>query len=353
MKKIFFSLLSVLMIAAMASCSSSKEQDNSLQKVRLATVENITKEKHASYPGRTQASESSDVAFRVSGTIASIPVKVGDKVNAGQVVAMMDDRDYKVQLKATEAEYQSTKAECERIIALYKDNGTSENNYDKARYGLEQITAKYEHAKDQVTDCKLRAPYSGYVQSVLHDSHETVSAGMPIISLFASNGVEIKIFLPVSEYQNQDKFDKFTASFDVMEGQTFDLKVKSIAKKANVNQLYEMTLLLEGDHSQITPGMTAMVDISYKPEENMPVAVPSNAVLAENGNSFVFIFGNDGILKKTPVTINEIHSDGRAVISGSVKAGDKVVASGVHHVSDGEQVEANPEASSTNVGGLL
>ena len=47
----------------------------------------------------------------------------------------LDPTDYQVQLDATEAEYQQIKAEAERVMALYKDNGTTPNANDKAVYG--------------------------------------------------------------------------------------------------------------------------------------------------------------------------------------------------------------------------
>lgn len=59
------------------------------------------------------------------------------------MLAELDPTDYQVQLDATEAEYRQIKAEAERVIALYQENGTTPNTYDKAVYGLKQITSKY------------------------------------------------------------------------------------------------------------------------------------------------------------------------------------------------------------------
>lgn len=355
-KSFVVSMISTVLLAGcmLCSCSKGQKNENKVPQVRLAYAEMSVGEQMNTYPGRTQASETSNASFRVSGTLASVPVKVGDHVRQGQVIARMDSRDYEVQLAAVTAEYESIKAECERIIALYGENGTSQNNYDKARYGLEQITMKYQHAKDQVEDCVLRAPFDGYVQAVLHESHETVSAGMPVVSLFASKGVEVVIYIPAVEYMHSADFSRFHASFDVMKDKLYNLRLLTIGQKANANQLYEMRLLLEDADKQITPGMTAMVDILYKEEGNIPVEIPSSSLFSENDQSFVFVYDADSqCIRKTEVRVSVIESNGKVKVIKGLEAGQRVVSAGVHHLTDGQQVEPAASISKTNVGGLL
>lgn len=347
----------------LCGCSEKQSQSNALPKVRLATAQISTSYKQNSYPGRTFAEESAAVAFKVSGTIASIPVKVGDKVRKGQVIARMDPKDYNIQLTATKAEYASVKSECERIIALYNDGGTSELAYDKARYGLEQITQKLQHAQDQVNDCVIYAPFDGYIQSIISDEHEVVSAGMPVVSVFGSKNVEVAINVPASEYLRSKDFKSFVCSFSALDGKQFTAHLKSVGQKANANQLYEVRLTLEGDLSLVTPGMTALVDIYYGGNGEVPMEVPANAVFADSeGKSYVYVYneqgtGEDGkpqgVLKKTPVRVTVVETNGNVHVLKGLSAGQKVVASGVHHLLDGQQVQPNPETRSTNVGGLL
>lgn len=78
-------------------------------------------------------------------------------------------------------------------MALYKENVTTPDANDKAVYGLRQITAKYNHAKDQLEYTRLYAPFSGYVQKRLFDSHETVAAGMPVVSVISEGTPEVEV----------------------------------------------------------------------------------------------------------------------------------------------------------------
>ena len=90
------------------------------------------------YPGKVKAAEDANLSFRVSGTIRKIYVKDGTRVRKGQLLADLDPTDYQIQLDATEAEYLQVKSEAERVMALYKDGGTTPAANDKAEYGLKQ-----------------------------------------------------------------------------------------------------------------------------------------------------------------------------------------------------------------------
>ncbi|MBO6012580.1 MAG: efflux RND transporter periplasmic adaptor subunit [Bacteroidales bacterium] len=356
-------LLAMVSALILSACRTQEKETAGPSLVRLCSVQSVQEAEHASYPGRTRASQTSNVAFRVSGTLADVKVKEGDFVREGQILALLDDRDYKVQLSAVEAEYQQTKADCERIIGLYRDGSTTAQNYDKARYGLEQITAKYQHARDQLADCRLKAPFTGYIQNIIHESHETVSAGLPVLSMFCSDGIEIAINLPAVEYLRSNDFESFTVSFDVLPGQQFPLRLLSLSQRANANQLFEARFLLErrsentGILQKIMPGMTAIVDIRYKENGAAPVKVPAGSVLYEKEQTYVFVYkpaGEQvGTIHQTPVTVKSLCSDGSVLIRQGLTDGQQIVESGVHHLENGQTVRPNPAPSKSNVGGLL
>lgn len=346
-------LVSIISFAAlMAACGNKEKPEVTEPLVRLTAVEAVNSLPTTSYPGKTRAGETSSVAFRVSGTLESVPVREGQHVSRGQVLARMDDRDYRVQLQATEAEYAQIKAQAERVIALYEDEGTSRNNYDKARYGLEQISQKLQHHRDQLNDCVLTAPFDGYVEKVFRDAHETVAAGMPVVSVFTSGNKEIVIHIPNSEYQRRNRFEKFTASFAAIKDHFYDLTLVNISHSANVNQLYEAHFRMDGDHSEITPGMTAMVTISYRAEGGAELQLPASSIVHDTQGPAVFVYRN-GLIHRTPVELTFIHGSGMAEIRGNIQPGDQVVLSGASHLTDGQKVRVVPQPSETNVGGLL
>lgn len=335
------------------SCGTGKTNGTETANVRLADVVEAGESAVQEFPGRVKASEEVNMAFKVGGTLKNILVEEGGRVRVGQLVAELDPRDYQVQMDAVNAEYQSVKSEAERVIALYADSACTAYEYDKARYGLEQMAAKFDNACNQLADTKIYAPFSGVVQKRYYDTGTVVAAGMPVVSVVSDGNVELEINFPASVYVHRDSLESFYATFDFIPGRKIPLRLISIAPKANANQLYAVRLAISGDVSPMpSPGMNAMVGVRMKGASEGKMEIPSSAVFAKDGTSHVWVYDGAAV-RLRDVEVERLHTDGMAVISAGLSAGEQVVASGVHKLSDGQKVKPLAGKSETNVGDLL
>ncbi|MBP5196498.1 MAG: efflux RND transporter periplasmic adaptor subunit [Bacteroidaceae bacterium] len=337
------------------SCGEKKTSEDSVATVRLDTVQVANADAMLQFPGRVVSSKDANLSFKTSGTIARIYVDEGSRVQTGQLLAEMDAKDYKVQLSATEAEYARVKAEAERVIALYKEGAATASDYDKARFGLQQMEAKLKNHHDQVAYCKLYAPFSGAIQRRLFFEGENVSAGMPVLMLVSLSKPEIEINLPATTYMRRSAFTGYSAQFDVLPGEVVPLKFLNVAPKANANQLYTMRLTIEGDAKGVAPGMSAWVSIMSKNgSEASEVRVPTTAIVEDKGESHVYLYDSKSqTVRRSQVKMIRLHTDGTAVVSGSLLPGNIVVSTGVNHIKSGDKVTPLPPISETNIGGLL
>lgn len=362
MKQSYF-LLASFSLLFLFSCNDGKRETPGGKTVKIDTVTYAGAQTYLQYPGKVKAAQDISLAFRVSGTIQKIYVEDGAPVRGGQLLAELDPTDYQVQLDATEAEYRQVKAEAERVMALYKDNGTTPSANDKAVYGLQQITAKYQHHKDQLGYTRLYAPFNGYVQKRLFEAHETVGAGMPVLSMISGGVPEVEINLPAVEYIHRDRFSRYHCTFDIYPEKVYPLKPISITPKANANQLYTMRLQLADDgHTRTgdkrplpSPGMNTMVTIYYEQDDSHALSVPQSAVLQKDDTAQVFVYNAaDNKVRSCKVTLMRLLSNGRSLVSSDeLKPGELIVSSGIHHIRDGETVRPLPATAQTNVGGLL
>ena len=356
MKTFNLILVGFCCLLATISCADSTKQQPKVQSVKVDSVLANSENSVIQYPGRVKAAQDVNLAFRVSGTIQKILVKDGAYVRAGQLLAQMDPSDYQIQLDATEAKYKEVKAEAERVIALYNEGGTPANNYDKAVYGLQQITALYQHHKDELSYTKLYAPFNGYVQKHLFEAHETIGAGMPVLSMIGSGAPEVEINLPAADYIHRESFASYSCTFDLYPGKVYPLKLIGISPKANANQLYNIRFQLITDGLPMpSPGMNTMVSIFYDDSSYHLMQVPSGSLLHKDGRDLVFVYSPQSqTVKHCEVTIVRPLSNGRSiVVSKQLKVGDLVVSAGVNFVEDGETVRLVNPISKTNIGGLL
>lgn len=355
MKKIvIMSLCGLLLITT--GCKQQKEQKEVIKTVKVDMAATYGEKKTVSFPGKVKAASEVNLAFRISGPITKVNVTEGQFVRKDQVLAEMDSRDYAVQLSATEAEYKQVKAEAERIIQLYEKQSISENDYDKAVSGLQQIMAKYNAHQNALSDTKLRAPFDGYIQKRYFDRNETVSAGMPLFSMISAETPEVEINIPAGEFIQRDQFDSYSCYFELYPDRNFPLELISINRKANLNQLYTVRLRFkENPHSSMpSPGMSTMVTIRYKPENTTMVSIPLTAMFEVDNTPTVWVYDEvQQRINARTIRISEILTDGTMIVSEGLNVGEQVVSAGVHKLSDGEKVKLLPQATKTNVGGLL
>ncbi|MCH5175510.1 MAG: efflux RND transporter periplasmic adaptor subunit [Prevotellaceae bacterium] len=351
-------IVSLLMVAmGMVSCGQKKAAEDDRPIVDVAEVKDINCGELTTFTGKTKASEEANLSFRVSGQILRVLVNEGDRVSKGQVVAEMDSRDYQVQLAATQAEYEQVKADAERVMALYAEGNTTASNNDKARYGLEQMSQKLANHRNQLDDTKLRSTMNGYVQTKLHEAGETVSAGMPVLSVFGGGSPEVEINMSASDFADLERFTNFYCKFDVTGDEKFPLSVAYTSREANSSQLYTVRLKFSDgmEGKKITPGMSTMVYAETDGEKASGVTnVRSSAVLKTEGGTVAFVYDEkSGTVKSRPVSVAAINRNGTVRIDKGLTAGEKVVVSGVNHISDGQKVRLLQKPSTSNVGGLL
>lgn len=344
-------------ILGVTSCSQNSSQDTVTKTVKTTHAIKYNEEKVLQFPGRIVASEDINLSFRVNGQIDKILVREGEFVNKNKQIAQLINTDYKLQLDATEAEYNQLKGDAERIMALYNDSATTKSVYDKARYGLEQITAKLNHHKELLEYTKLYAPFDGYIQKIHFYQNEVIGAGMPVITILGTKSYEVEINLPTTDYINRDKFTTFSCRTTLLDNKEIKLIPLSTIHKANANQLYTMRLGFAEDIPELSPGMTVCVTITEKnvTTDKTKLIVPNSAVRNNNGETIVFkVDSTTHKATKCVVEMVSIKSDGMSIIySDDLKSGDMIISAGVNHIDENDIVKPIATITETNVGGLL
>ena len=351
-------ILTLLGLAMLTACAEGPRQANSTPLVETAPLTLATAGHESSYPGQIEAQASSELSFKVTGHIKQLLVKEGEQVRQGQAIATIDDRDYRLQWEATEAKYLQVKSECERIFALHEEQAVSENNYEKAVSGLQQMQAQYNHHKAQLEDCTLRAPYSGQVNRIHRQKGELALPGVPVLSMISHSVPEVVITLPEKEYLQLQEKSRFTASIHAFPGRIFPLKLQSISARSNASQQYQARFRLEQAPKEVNIGMTLVVHILHQQAaENQQLKIASTALFEREGRSFIYLC-NDSTqtITAVPVQVERILHSGEAVLiplNDALIPGMQVVTSGVRTLTEGQEVRPLPHPSEENVGQII
>ena len=326
------------------SCINNKNKE--LEIIPTAKIDTVKVDGNSSdkvFPATLKLSSEINLSFRVAGQIQKIYVKEGDFVRKGQVVAQIDMRDYQTQLSATQAEYDEVKSLTDRVTELYNRGSATKNDYEKAIYGLQKITAKLNHHENQLADTRLLSTSDGFVQKLIHNEGEIIAAGMPAITVSAGKELAVVLNLPASDYINKNNFDKYYAVLSSYKNVKIPLELSDISAKGTTGQSFEMNLKLPKttDTLKLAAGMAAEVHIIYKHIANKYIEIPISAIFEEKDSTFVWIFTSENdILQKQYVKVFDFTENGTALITNGLSQGDMYVAAGIHSIRNGMKVKA-------------
>ena len=124
----------------MTGCRDEMPPQEIVRTVRSMKVADFAGMTKRTFPGRAEAAQEVDLAFRVAGPLVAFPVKVGDEVEEGDLIARIDPRDFQVTLRNAEGSLQRAKAnqqrgqsEYDRALELHRKGAGSQAEVDEAK----------------------------------------------------------------------------------------------------------------------------------------------------------------------------------------------------------------------------
>ena len=341
----------------LAGCSSNEdevvEEKEIIRPVKLITIEATDSVNIRRFPAELKASEEADIAFRVGGQLMKVNVVAGQRVEKGELLAVLDPTDFKLQVELAQANQSLAEAQFKRIQNLLRQNATTQSQYDSTKATLDQANNALQTAKNQLQYTKVYAPFKGVVSSVATENFQYISAAAPIMHMQNIDDLDVEFQVPESLVVSI-KSTKSDYKPNVVVDVAPDDMLSGIYKEHNTTpdqttMAYSVSLRLirnnESNHT-LLPGMTANVDIDLSRLLGVKkhIVIPVEAVMrhedTETGksNSTIWVYNKDTNLVSTRVvTLGSLQGNQIEITSG-LEAGDQVVAAGVSSLTDSMHV---------------
>ena len=157
-----------------------------------------------------------DLSFQVAGRIEKMLKEEGDTVKAGELLAVMDDKDYRSNLEKAEADVEKTLAiksdaesKFERNAPLVNDNTISKQDYDtllnnknRSKADYDAAVAQKNFAKNQLDYTKIYAPEEGIVMIRIQEPGANVSKGQPVYTMAKIKPVWVRAYVNETDLGN-------------------------------------------------------------------------------------------------------------------------------------------------------
>jgi membrane fusion protein, multidrug efflux system len=291
----------------------------------------------SSYDGVVEAVRQTAIAAQVSGAVVALPVKAGDRVQAGQVLLRLDARAAQqtaaagsAQVTAARAAQEAATRELDRQRQLFAKNYISraaldraEAQYKSAQAEVAAQLASAGAAHTQSDFYVIRAPYAGVVANVAVVLGDMAMPGRPLLTVYDPAALRVTAAIPQSVAARLAPDAAPQAEVPGTIARSAPVRTQLLPTVDPATHTQELRLELPPRPSGVSPGMFARVWLPLAAPGQPRIYVPAAAVFKRAELTAVYVVGSDGKPFLRQVRVGPAEADRVEVLSG-VSAGERV-----------------------------
>ena len=270
----FSLLLSAFLCVSLSACKNNKDKGEELvRSVKTITLSSTLASGTRQLSGVLKPSDESDLSFQVGGTVDSVEVKLGDSVKKGQLLAVMDPRDFELKLQSAQAALSSAKAdkataaeEEKRQKTLQEKNYASKSTYEKAKSQYESAISKekiqisrVEEATRDLDRTKLEAPFDGKISLRSIEPHQETQSGRVVFKIQRAEGQKVEVLIPESLIREVTPKQSVKVEFPTLKEAHVMGVVREIGAQSDTGNAFPVTIDLDRSAADLRAGMSALV----------------------------------------------------------------------------------------------
>lgn len=328
-------------IATHGDVEGAKSIDDYQEKLGIpVTVETVKRSNLSlakNFNGTIQGQMQADAIANTSEELLALPVKAGDRVRQGQVVAELDtDIASAMSLKYSQTKTALDDAEKDyaRMKSLYEAGAISEQAFEKARVQRDIVSKNMDAASKLV---KIEAPISGTVTHTFYKIGETVKSGSPVVRIAQLDEILIEISINEAEIAGIANGQTAVVSIAAYPNITFSGKLENLSLSADpATRSFMAWVRVENKELKLRPGMFAKVKLLVTAKENV-LTISKDAMIKAESASSVFVVNSNKIAELREIEAGE--SSGALVeILAGLQEGEQVVVLGQNKLQQGVKV---------------
>jgi RND family efflux transporter MFP subunit len=360
----------VMLVIVLTVAACDNEQPDVVPQIRAIktyTVTEVASGQTRKFAGQVFATDSSTLSFQVSGNVKEMRVNQGDSVKKDQVLAVLDDQPYKLDVQAAEAALQKARAqatqasqEFDRQETLYNKGWVAKARLDRAQRSRDAASSQVEYATSKLNLAKrdlglteLRAPFDGTISRKDIDAFVEVKTGQPVYEIEASGALEMRFDIPETIISRVTLGMPMTVTLPIAQGEILQARITEIGSSAGEANAFPIKAGLDNPPPEVRSGMTVEASILLKEEGTASAYLVPIAAVApadEPGQGYVFIYDATAQTVKKSLIKGKGASDNFVHVYEGVTAGDIVAAAGVTFLNDGQQVKLMAQQTSNALG---
>ncbi len=291
--------------------------------------------------GVVEAVKGSVIAPQVSGSITALPVKAGDHIKAGQLLARIDTRmanqqaaSNQAQVVAAQAQLSAARKEYERKHRLYEKQYISqaaleraESDYKTAEAQTKAQLAQYGLSNVETGLHTINAPYAAVVAEVMTEVGGMAMPGQPILALYDPSGFRVTVNVPQSQLVN------LKAGFSIKvlipaaaesDRNTTSTQMTVLPTADSITNMMMVRLVLPQNLISLKPGMFARAMLPINGEKGKSqIFIPIKSVIKRSELVAVYVVDKQGNPQLRQVRLGRKQGESVEIFAG-LRVGEMV-----------------------------
>lgn len=349
-------LCTVIAATLLSACAESATPPSSAPKpVKTEVIGSTALYQADNFVGTLRARQRTDLGFESSGRVEAILVDVGDRVQAGQVLAQQDESPARWRLDQAQADRSAAAATlAERRTHLRQQEALARDgiispvalqaaqaSHQQAASQLEAVETAVAAAQRELAMTRITAPFDGEVVARHAQPFSDVAPGQAILQLEASGALEVVAMLPDSIATAMAPGARAHA---ISGADSLELTMERLSGRNDGGSLVQAIFQVHQAPDGVRSG--GVVSVELPRDGARAITLPATAVLpgTEAGRASVFVVDSDSgtLQRRTVQTEDRLLPDGRVAISAGLNVGERVVVAGTAFLNDGQSVVVHP-----------
>jgi len=308
--------------------------------VSVKTMDPQPFEHYIEITGKLEAEEDAFISPEMNGQIDRIYVREGQYANKGQLLLSLNTSITESSIQEVKTGLELANKLFEKQQELWDQKIGSEMQYLEAKNAKEQAEARLATLEAQLDMARVKAPFSGVVETIMLKEGELAAPGMQIIQMVSLNN--LKLYGNISErYMSSiNKGDKVMVTFPDVEGLNVEVPIHRVGNVIdNASRTFRIEMKINNRQKKLKPNMYSTIQVNdFKTASTF--IVPSVAIKQDIKGNYLYVASQEeGELKarKRYIETGLSYKD-QTMISEGVSQGEEVIVKGFAQVSDGVNI---------------
>lgn len=332
-----------------AADAAKKKADADKEKARQAAAELVPVETAVAVRGPISAFLSFnstleteavvDVYPQTLGQVESLLVEEGKIVKEGEPLLKIAEGELRVDAEESLANFKHQQDAFVRVEDLHKRNLINKQEYDDAKYQLDQMRLRYERAKLRLSYTMVVAPFAGVISSRDVQVGAQVGPATKLFSMVKLDEIVARVFVPGRYLSIVAENQPAMVTSEFLPDRAFKGWVKRISPVIDPKSgTFKVTVGVRGEKpSDLPPGLFVGVRVVTDTRQNA-ILIPKRAVVYEGGERYIFVVANDRAVKRK---LSAGYEDPQNIECASgMEVGTPVIVLGQSGLKDGAAVRS-------------